>query len=154
VVLRYAHIVTVGFLGDRGILLFPSRKGYQVDKRGLQFNMLTASLSFSEERKESYDPDRFMSIKPEYFSPVLLIGNSIVRFLEGFRSEVCVISLGGARINDVFDILKNELDRLSTCVVIIHIGTNDVNKVYKPVKDQLIWAKEGLRYLFQNIKQL
>jgi hypothetical protein len=154
VVLRYAYIVTVGFLGDRGIGLFPSRKGYQVDKRGLQFNMLTASLSFSEERKKSYDPDRFMSIKPEYFSLVLLIGDSIVRFLEGFRSQVCVISLGGARINDVFDILKNELDRLSTFVVIIHIGTNDVNKVYKPVKDQLIWAKKGLRYLFQNIKQL
>jgi hypothetical protein len=62
--------------------------------------------------------------------------------------------LGGARINDVFDILKNKLEKLSTFVVIIHIGTNDVNKVYKPVKDQLICAKEGLRYLFQNIKQL
>jgi hypothetical protein len=36
----------------------------------------------------------------------------MVRFLEGFRSEVCVISLGGPRINEVFDILKNELDRL------------------------------------------
>jgi hypothetical protein len=58
VVLRYAHIVSVGFLGDRGILLFPSRKEYQVDKRGLQFNMLTSSFSFSEERKKSYDPDR------------------------------------------------------------------------------------------------
>ena len=154
VVLRYAHIVTVGFLGDKGVLLFPSRKGYQVDKRGLQFNMLAASFSFSEERKKSYAPDRLMSVKPEYFSPVLLIGDSLVRFLDGFRSEVSVISLGGARINDVFDILKNELDRLSTFVVIIHIGTNDVNKVYKPVKVQLICAKEGLRYLFQNIKQL
>ena len=51
VVLRYAHIVTVGFLGDRGVLLFPSRKGYQVDKHGLQFNMLAASFSLSEERK-------------------------------------------------------------------------------------------------------
>jgi len=73
------------FLGERGVLLFPSRKGYQVDKRGLQFNMLAASFSFSEERKKSYDPDRFMSIKPEYFSPVLLIGDSMVRFVEGFR---------------------------------------------------------------------
>ena len=70
------------------------------------------------------------------------------------KSEVSVISLGGARINDVFDIVKNELDRLSTFVVIIHIGTNDVNKVYEPVKDMHICAKEGLRYLFQNIKQL
>ena len=60
-----------------------------------------------------------------------------------FRSEVSVISLGGARINDVFDILKNELDRLSTFVVIIHIGTNDVSKVYKPVKDQLIFTETG-----------
>jgi hypothetical protein len=50
----------------------------------------------------------------------------MVRFLEGFRSEVCVIFLWGARINDVFDILKNELDRLSTFAVIIHIRTNDV----------------------------
>jgi hypothetical protein len=39
VVLRCAHIVTVVFLGDRGVLLFPSWKGYQVDKRGLQFNI-------------------------------------------------------------------------------------------------------------------
>ena len=93
VVLRYAHIVTVGFLGERGVLLFPSRKGYQVDKRGLQFNMLAASFSFSEERKKSYDPARLMSIKPEYFSPVLLIGDSMVRFFEGFRSEISVISL-------------------------------------------------------------
>ena len=127
VVLRCAHIVTVGFLGDRRVLLFPSRKGYQVDKRGLQFNMLAASFSFSEERKKSYDPDRLMSIKPEYFSPVPLIGDSMVRFFEGFRSEISVISLGGVRIDDVFDILKNELDRLSTFVVIIHIGTNDVS---------------------------
>jgi hypothetical protein len=100
--------------------------------------MLAASFSLSEERKKSYVPDRLMSIKPEYFSPVLLIGDSMVRFLECFRSEVSVISLGRARINDVFDILKDELDRLSTLVVIIHIGTNDVNKVNKPVKDQLI----------------
>ena len=96
-VIRYAHIVTVGFLGDKGVLLFPSRKGYQVDKRGLQFNMLAASFSFSEERKTSYDPDRLMSIKPEYFSPVLLIGDSMVRFFEGFRSEISVISLGGSK---------------------------------------------------------
>jgi len=78
----------------------------------------------------------------------------MVKFLEGFRSEVSVISLGKAIINDIFDILKNKLDRLSTFVVIIHIGTNDVNKVDKPVKDQLICAKERLRDLFQNIKQL
>ena len=39
-------------------------------------------------------------------------------------------------------------------MVIIHIGTNDVNKVYKLVKDQLICAKERLWYFFQNIKQL
>jgi hypothetical protein len=66
-VLRYAHIVTVRFLGDRGVLLFPPWKGYQVDKRGLQFNMLAASFSLSEERKKSYVPDRLMSIKPEFF---------------------------------------------------------------------------------------
>jgi hypothetical protein len=41
--------------------------------------MLAASFSFSEERKRSYAPDRLMSIKPEYFSPVLLIGDSMVR---------------------------------------------------------------------------
>jgi hypothetical protein len=56
--------------------------------------------------------------------------------------------LGGARINDVFDILKNKLEKLSTFVVIIHIGTNDVNKVYKPVKDQLL---ENLQLQYVHI---
>jgi hypothetical protein len=52
-----------------------------------------------------------MSIKPEYFSPVLLIGDSMVRFLECFRSEVSVISLGGARINDVFNMCISQNHR-------------------------------------------
>ncbi|CAC5355582.1 unnamed protein product [Mytilus coruscus] len=46
VLAQASQLVTIGFKGGTGVLLYLSKKGFLSDKKGLQWNMLAASFSF------------------------------------------------------------------------------------------------------------
>ena len=48
-------IKPVGYKGDTGVLLYPSKRGYFKDKVGLQWNLLAARFSFVDVRDNEGD---------------------------------------------------------------------------------------------------
>ena len=71
-----------------------------------------------------------------------------------FFLDIAVVSRGGAKIFEVLDLLKSELETRTVFVVVFHIGTNDVNKVYYPETQQLVKAKYDLDFLFIELRKL
>ena len=99
---RFAHnILPVGLKCDRGVILYPSKKGFLKDKVGLQWDMLAARFEFvpplngvcehSVMRYQFHDG---------MFRPVVVLGDSMVRLLEGSTDNALVVSVGGAKVHD------------------------------------------------------
>ncbi|CAG2209076.1 unnamed protein product [Mytilus edulis] len=144
VILSYSkEIVTIGYKGDKGVLLYPSKKGFLPDKRGLQCNLCAAKFSFIGDNNTCADKySKIISTNPQKFIPVLFIGDSIIRFLTDVYDNVHVVSNGGAKLMDSFHCLIRLIDILDVFVVIFHSGTNDLNKHFKPGDIQLKNAKK------------
>ena len=73
IVAKAVKIIPVGFVGDKGVLLYPSRKGYKVDKMGLQWNLLAVRFANNEtynKPRELYG-DHLQLRRPKSFIPVL-----------------------------------------------------------------------------------
>jgi hypothetical protein len=148
-------ITIVGFKGDKGVLMFPSRKGYINDKFGLEFDMLAARFDFSVGLKVLIPFNRyFKDKKQQEFKPVLFVGDSMIRFLTNVRNHVNVISLGGVKILHVLHVIETQLAECFIFVLVIHVGTNSVNKIHIPEKSQLSKAKQDLDVLFAQIRKL
>ncbi|XP_071175761.1 uncharacterized protein [Mytilus edulis] len=156
VILSYSkEIVTIGYKGDKGVLLYPSKKGFLPDKRGLQCNLCAAKFSFIGNNNTCADKySKIISTNPQKFIPVLFIGDSIIRFLTDVYDNVHVVSNGGAKLMDSFHCLIRLIDILDVFVVIFHSGTNDLNKHFKPGDIQLKNAKKDIQYVFISIRDL
>ena len=107
-VLRYARCITVvGFKGDKGVLMFPSRKGYISDKYGLAFNMLAARFVSTRDSKIPVPFDRkFNNAKSSKFKPVIFVGDSMIKFLKNHSDDVNIVSIGWVRILDVIEVIE------------------------------------------------
>jgi hypothetical protein len=62
--------------------------------------------------------------------------------------HVNVISLGGAQILHVLHVIETQLAECFIFVLVIHVETNNVNKIHIPEKSQLSKAKQDLDVLF------
>ena len=127
-----AKAVAVGYIGDRGVILFPSKTGFKPDNQGLKWTLVAARISFKSHKSDlpAFSAVSFRS--PSRFTPVLIISDSMLRFLENINSHVRVQSVGGAKLLDTLTILTTALEETSVFLVLIHSGTNDINKVTKP----------------------
>ena len=81
-------IVVIGYKGDKGVLKYPSKHGFLSDKRGLPWNLLCAS--FTGKRSDFH----MHKSPPPSYVPVLLVGDSMVRFLQGHSNTTHVVSVG------------------------------------------------------------
>ena len=56
----------------------------------------------------------------------------MIRFLSGVFNNVHVVSVSGAKLMSTFQCLVECFKLFQTFVVILHAGTNDMNKCSKP----------------------
>lgn len=151
VVLAHAsQVVPIGFKGDTGVLLYPSKKGFLSDKKGLQWNLLAASFC-SDRVHKKFEIDM---LPHKNFVPVLIIGDSIIKFLSNTDKNVHVISISGGKLLDCYFSLVEFLQHSTSFVVIFHCGTNDVNKSAKPASVQLENAMRDLNKMFHLVSEL
>jgi len=78
----------------------------------------------------------------------------MIRFLTGVFNNVHVVSVSGAKLLSIFHCLVECFKMFHTFVVILHAGTNDVNKCNKPSQMQLIKAKQDCSCSFASIARL
>ena len=92
--------------------------------------MLVARFDFDIQRDLDKTCNNLNLEIADNFTKVLVIGDSMVKFLKDseYRS---VISKGGARILDLLPIICSELKMLTIHILLLHVGTNDVNKVFR-----------------------
>lgn len=151
---RFARtVVPIGLKGDKGVILYPSRKGYISDKVGLKWDLLAARFSAVPS-----SPSRIsllsQSASPN-FTPVLLLGDSMVRFIQGQHQHVYVVFIGGARLHDFsHEFLCHHILSTKPCLVLIHIGTNDINKSTLPIEVSLQYISKGTCNMFQSLSNL
>ena len=154
-ILRSARsIITVGYKHDKGVLLYPTKKGYQKDKRGLQWTLMAANFQFPKSAPVSHICSHLSGRRPANHVPVLFVGDSMIRFMTGMYEDTHVISIGGAKLLDSLECLRLELSRLDVFLVIFHAGTNNVNKAYYPEASQLDKASQSLVQLEKSVLEL
>ena len=151
---KTTEIIPIGFKGDTGVLLFPSKKGFLPDKNGLQWNMLAAHFCFSVVFSLQHNVQISNFSCPKDFIPVLFIGDSMIRFLTGVFNNVHVVSVGAAKLLSIFHCLVECSKMFNTFVVILHAGTNDVNKCNKPSQMILFKAKQDCSCIVVSIARL
>jgi cell division protein FtsB len=117
--------------------------------------MLAARFNFSVGLRVTVPFNRyFKDKKKQEFKPVLFVGDSMIRFLTNVRNHVNVISLGGAKILHVLHVIETQLAECFIFVLVMHVETNNVNKIHIPEKSQLSKAKQDLDVLFAEIRKL
>ncbi|KAK3084846.1 hypothetical protein FSP39_020056 [Pinctada imbricata] len=150
------RITPVGFEGDKGVLLFPSRNGYRADKVGLQWNLLAVRFSSTgtQSKQRNLLSENIFFRQPTVFTPVLLISDSMLRFLTDEFVHVKVVSVGGARLLDTLALLNSHIEQYNVFLVILHSGTNDINKMSKPEQTQMILAQRNLERVVSSVHAL
>ena len=141
-----SDVVPIGYKGDKGVVLYPSKSGYRADKVGLPWDMLCARFT---PRARPCNPFMFPK-KPKLVTPVLLIGDSIVRFMEDRCNDTIVISVGGAKLLDSYMTLKSALGTQTVFLVLLHSGTNNINKPSSSLEEAIACA----RFVMDSIKSL
>ena len=138
-------VLILGARGDRNILRYPSKVGFRGDKTGLPWDLHAVSWKPSgagclegkeavahcwRQRDSTCQP--FMSI---------LIGDSIVRGLRhstyNIPSAVTVVSIGGATLQKKQHNLVSSLPRRNITAIILHGGTNNINRLSCPEQSQM-----------------
>ena len=148
---EHFYMVPVGLHSDKGVLLYPSKSGFLSDKKGLPWDLMCAR----------YKGTFGMAIRnvsthtmwEDTFSPVVVVGDSMVRFLQLKHrecKEVSVYSVGGATLLDSLQTVREAVNFHSTHLVIFHSGTNNINKYHKQLSD----AVYCMEYVFSQLKCL
>lgn len=147
-----ASVIPVGLQSDKGVIQYPSRRGFLTDKKGLQVDLLAARfLLASQADKISLEHVH----KCKTVTPVLLLGDSMVRFLEGSLCDTTVVSVGGARMQHfTSEFLYRHVSEACPYLVLLHLGTNDVNKSMVPVQQAMCHVQMFLEPLFKSISYL
>ena len=140
-------ILTLGYAGDKGVILYPSKSGYLADKVGLPWNLMCARFNPSVPSQIAFDIE---TVRPTCFTPVLLIGDSIVRFMTQRCTDTQVLSVGGAKILDSYMTLRTALNDYSPQLIILHSGTNNINKSYSDLSTAIDCSK----FVLERIKCL
>lgn len=148
-------IVTVGFKGDKGVLLYPSCRGYKQDKFGLPWDLLAVRFTHGHVTKQK----NVCNCKPSQprcksFVPVLVVSDSMLRFLCNRKEHVKVIAVGGAKLLDTLETILNVIPIFQPLLLVIHSGTNNINKFGKPGHVQRKQAEEDINYLFSSVKNI
>ena len=146
----------IGLAHDKGVILYPSKKGYLQDKKGLYCNLLAARFAPSKGTSGSLRYQLHNPIKEfEVRTPVLLFGDSMVRFLRGDNEFLEVISIGGAKFSDLsYPFLLEKVNRANPYLLLLHVGTNDVNKQQVPDIDVDRNTQIEVQQMFKNLTVL
>ena len=142
--MKYATIITpVGYRGDKGVLLYPSKKGYLRDKCGLQRTLSAAQIVFHQHPfTANYHRQEPPFYKPVTHRPVLFVGDSMIRFISNQFDSVQLVSVGGAKLLDCLNYIISELKVTLPFMLLCHVGTNDINKKYKSENRQMHAVKK------------
>ena len=149
-------VIPIGLAHDKGVILYPSKKGYLQDKKGLYCNLLAARFAPSKGTSGSLRYQLHNPIKEfEVRTPVLLIGDSMVRFLRDDNEFLEVISIGGAKFSDLsYPFLLEKVNQANPYLLLLHVGTNDVNKQQVSDIDVDRNTQIEVRQMFKNLTVL
>ena len=131
--------VLIGSKGQKGILRYPSKRGYVSDKIGLPFNIWAVRFLGQGESQAlgelTFGKFMYMSCPASNRSMRFLgVGDSMIRFLSRsvfFSSPMSTIkSLGGALVHEVNHLLKCGLEEIRPGLIFVHTGVNNLSKNY------------------------
>ena len=128
--------MVIGYKGDKGVLLYPSAQGYQQDKRGLPWNLCAVSIGVESGALQGLSAVSTIYSHPPCLPSVWCLGDSMVRFLHQAKlsrpslSSLHLLSISGGTIGQVCQALRHCLSQSTPRLLVIHVGTNAVNKFY------------------------
>ena len=126
----------LGLKGQKGVLRYPTKKGYVRDKYGLPWNLWALRLS-GKDRIKTSTFGKFLFLcgaNKTGASSLLCVGDSMIRFLEWHHFMGCamavVMSKGGALIHEVTGLLSKRLMQSSPGFIFVNAGVNNLSKTY------------------------
>jgi len=149
--------MVIGYKGDTGVLFYPSAKGYQQDKRGLPWNLCAVGIGVDSLTLQGLSHVTTLYSQPPCLPTVWCIGDSMVRFLHQAKrsrpslSSLHLVSIGGGRIGQIYQAFRHCLSQSAPWLLVIHVGTNDVNKFYTSESSLLHAALGDLHRLLSLI---
>ena len=143
--------ILVGVKGQKNVLKYPSKKGYESDKYGLPWNLWAVRIIRRETPSITYGKLLFFNeplVSRNYY--FLCVGDSMVRFFLQHKfsqnNMVQVLSKGGALLCEI----ENEIEKLVLShpprVIFIHAGINNLSKCHLFVNEfhQLLETEQQL----------
>lgn len=138
---RAIGTLTIGRKGDTDVLLYPSKKGFQSDKKGLPWPLQGIRINHHNRIPPSLSPPPLSTAPGGRAQPTVVLGDSLVRFLAAPAWEdihrAKIISIGGATLQKLENALVHHIRPMRPGRVIVHGGSNNVNKVYLPAAPAL-----------------
>ncbi|VDI70479.1 Hypothetical predicted protein [Mytilus galloprovincialis] len=144
----------VGNKGQKGVLKYPTKKGYDPDGIGLSGNLWAVRISSKQSLCFNYGKLLFLNeplISTKFH--LLCIGDSMIRFLQwrkDFKNPmVNVFSQGGALVSEI----TPQIERLTRMhpprLLFIHVGVNNVSKsfLFESEFSQLLITTQQLEHL-------
>ena len=130
----YLHdAMIIGRAGDKGILLYPSKKGFTPDKFGLKWNFWAIRISVSTQNV-TYGKLLF-SREPhlQAGSEIVCCGDSMIRFLESrhfLKSPMARVRSLGGLFCQVSAAVFQELRRITPRFILVHAAVNNLSKMH------------------------
>lgn len=140
----------LGNKGDKGVLLYPRKKGFLPDTLGLPWALIAARVfpdkkiltegsggpkkEGADSLEPALDTQRIRTPAVNQANLGVVLGDSMVRFLSlptwESRHSAQVISIGGATVARITQVLQVKLRKgfPGWGTIILHAGTNNVNK--------------------------
>ena len=151
----------LGLKGQKGVLRYPSKKGYVPDRYGLPWNLWALRLS-GKAKTDSTTFGKFLFLNGANkirISGLLCVGDSMIRFFEQHTFLKCVmagvVSKGGALVHEVTTLLSNSLQQFKPGFIFVNAGVNNLSKthLYRNEMHQLASTKYELTGL-ENVISL
>lgn len=147
--------VLIGERGDRGALLYPTRKGYQEDKIGLSHSLWAVRLSPTSSQSENpYSMCLLggrLGAKQGSTERLLIVSDSMLGFLltsdMGRDPLVHVFAVSGGCLVGVLEQLCRLVRRVRPRLVVVHAGVNDLQARGKSEFDMMSGFESAARRL-------
>ena len=148
----------IGLEGQKDCLMFPSKRGFVRDQKGLMDNLWVIRLE-PHVTQTSYGKVLFCKYPNlRKYSRLLCIGDSIVRGIDNEgplnNPMVSVCAIGGASVGYVCHVLRQYVEQYTPFVILVHCGVNNLSKThnYRDEFQQMSVAFRELGCLENDLK--
>ena len=138
------HWLVLGNKGAKGVLLYPSKQGFHDDKSGLPWMLIAVKWNpeYSRRGRVKIPLSHVWYHMPttQSYPSIMVVGDSIIRALKTampHKSPPVILSISGATLRTLLREVATIIAQKAPDVVIIHAGTNNINKLNKSEDNQM-----------------